>query len=110
MKTFKINGKTYRSKEFDLNMICDLEDMGISMEDAEKKPMSMVRAYFGLCAGLGKEKAGKEIQEHMISGGKFDGIMEAMGDEMNNSDFFRALSEKKNKENQEREATENPEE
>ena len=46
----------------------------------------------------------------MISGGKFDGIMEAMGDEMNNSDFFRALSEKKNKENPEREATENPEE
>lgn len=109
MKNFEINGKKYKSKEFDLNMICDLEDMGISMEDADKKPMSMVRAYFGLCAGLDKEEAGKEIQSHMIDGGKFDGIMKAMGEEMKNSDFFRALKTDEEAENPTGADQENPE-
>ena len=69
MKTFVINGKTYVAKEFDFALVCDLEDLGISMEDIESKPMSFVRAYFMFCSGLNKNDAAKEIQEHMISGG-----------------------------------------
>ena len=91
MNTFKINGTEYKAKPFDFNLVCDLEDMGISLEQAEKKPMSMVRAYFGMCAGKGKEYAGKELEAHIISGGKFDDIMTAMSDEMEKSDFFRNL-------------------
>ena len=93
MNTFVINGKEYKAKAFDFNLICDLEDMGISLQEAGNKPMSMVRAYFGLCAGKGKEFAGKEMEAHIISGGKLDDVMNAMSDEMEKSDFFRNLKE-----------------
>lgn len=92
MNTFVVNGKEYKAKAFDFNLVCDLEDMGISLEEAGRKPMSMVRAYFGLCAGKGKEYAGKELEAHIIGGGKFDNIMSAMSEEMEKSDFFRNLN------------------
>lgn len=92
MNTFTVNGKEYKAKPFDFNLVCDLEDMGISLEQAGNKPISMVRAYFGLCAGKGKGYAGKELEAHIISGGKFDDIMTAMSDEMEKSDFFQSLT------------------
>lgn len=95
MKTFTVNGKEYNAKAFDFNLICDLEDMGISLDEAKKKPMSLVRAYFGLCAGKGKEYAGKEMEAHVIGGGSFENIMKTMSDEMEKSDFFLKLSQTK---------------
>lgn len=92
MRTFTVNGKEYKAKAFDFNLVCDLEDIGISLEETGKKPMSLVRAYFGLCAGKGKEYAGKELESHIISGGTFEDIMNAMSDEMEKSDFFRNLN------------------
>ncbi len=94
MNTFTVNGKEYKAKPFDFNLVCDLEDMGIPLEQAGNKPMSMVRAYFGLCSGKNKEFAGKEMEEHIIGGGTFDGIMSAMSEEMEKSDFFRNLNKK----------------
>lgn len=92
MNTFTVNRAEYKAKPFDFNLVCDLEDMGISLEEAGRKPMSMVRAYFGMCTGKGKEAAGKELEAHIIGGGKFDDIMTAMSDEMEKSDFFRNLN------------------
>lgn len=92
MNTFTVNGTEYKAKPFDFNLVCDLEDMGISLEEAGRKPMSMVRAYFGMCMGKGKDVAGKELERHIVGGGKFDDIMTAMSDEMEKSDFFRNLS------------------
>lgn len=94
MKTFTVNGKEYKAKAFDFNLICDLEDMGISLQEAGNKPMSMVRAYFGLCVGKGKEYAGKEMESHIINGGSFEDIINVMSDEMEKSDFFRNLNKK----------------
>jgi len=94
MSIFTVNGKEYKAKAFDFNLVCDLEDMGVPLEEIGKKPMSLVRAYFGLCAGKGREFAGKEIEDHIIGGGTFDDIMTAMSDEMEKSDFFRNLNEK----------------
>lgn len=95
MNLFSINEKEYKAKEFDFNLVCDLEDMGISLEQAERKPMSMARAYFAICAGRGRKFAGDEIEKHIVGGGTLDGLMEAMSDEMEKSDFFRSLSERK---------------
>lgn len=92
MRTFTVNGKEYKAKAFDFNMICDLEDMGISMEGAASKPMSLARAYFGLCTGKGREYAGKELEEHITSGGTLEDVMNVMSVEMESSDFFRALN------------------
>ena len=92
MKTFEVNGKKYNAKAFDFNLICDLEDMGIAMEDVAKKPMSTVRAYFALCTNKDREFAGKEMEQHLINGGNFEDVMLAMTEEMEKSDFFRAIN------------------
>lgn len=93
MNVFVVNGKTYTAKEFGFNFLCDLEEMGISIEQAQNKPMSMVRAYFAACANTTKEIAGQEMQAHIIKGGKLDSIMDAMGKAMEESDFFRNQQE-----------------
>lgn len=89
MNKFTINGVTYIAHPFGFNTICELEEMGVSIETANDKPMSMIRAYFGICSGLDKENAGKQMELHLINGGNFDDITEAMSKEMEVSDFFR---------------------
>lgn len=91
MNTFTVNGTEYKAKPFDFNLACDLEDMGIPLEEMRNKRMSTVRAYFALCAGKGSEFAGKELNAHFVSGGKFEDIIEAMNKEMELSDFFQVL-------------------
>lgn len=100
MKTFKINNKIYSPVPFDFNFICDLEDMGLSLEGVSEKPMSMLRAYFAKCTGKGTEFAGKELEAHMINGGSLKDIMDVMAEEMKKSDFFRSLSQSQETNNQ----------
>ena len=92
MKRFEINGKEYIAKAFDFNLVCDLEDMGISVSTAQDKPMSTARAYFALCTGRGKVYAGQELEAHIANGGDFNEIMEVISEEMEKSDFFRNVS------------------
>lgn len=98
-RVFTVNNKTYVAKPFDFNLLCDLEDLGVSLDKASEKPMSMIRAYFSLCADKGKEYAGKEMEAHMINGGGFDDIANAMSAEMSESDFFQSLSKNKETDN-----------
>ena len=102
MKKIIVNGKEYVAKEFTFNLICDLEEMGYDMDSIGNKPMSVIRAYFALCAGVTMDVAGKEIEKHLIGGGDMGVISEAMQEQMENSDFFRNLTqteEKKTTEN-----------
>ena len=92
-KLFNVNGKSYKAKEFDFNLLCDLEDQGLSLEDIDKKPMSLIRTYLAFCGGITKEQAGKEIEAHIGNGGKFNDVVEAMSEQMNNSGFFRSLQQ-----------------
>ena len=94
--TFTLNGVTYVAKPFDFDMVCELEDMGVTFERIDKMPMSLIRAYFAICANTDKEQAAALIQNHMIKGGKLDDVTNAMSKEMENSDFFRALSTSEN--------------
>lgn len=110
MNTFTVNGTEYKAKPFDFNLVCDLEDMGISLEEMGKKKMSAVRAYFAICAGKGNEFAGKELNDHFVSGGKFDDIITAMNKEMENSDFFQALNKTAETEDSENQTEENKKE
>lgn len=91
MKTFQINGKTYNAVPFDFNMIVNLEDCGVVITDSKRKPMSLVRAYLATCMGASVEDAGNEIGQHIINGGDLSEVMEVIGSEMEESDFFRAL-------------------
>jgi len=96
MKTFTVNGVTYPAKEFSYNVICDLEDMGVQLSDFGTKPMSMVRAYFSICAGKDLEFVGKEIEAHIIAGGNLEEIIQTISDAMESSGFFQALSSRTN--------------
>lgn len=90
-KTFTVNNKLYRAREFDFNFLCDLEEQGISLEDIEKKPMSLIRTYLAFCGDLTKEQAGKEVESHVINGNDFTDIIKMISDGMEESGFFRAL-------------------
>lgn len=91
MKNFVINGKEYKARPFDFNLMGDLEEMGVSAMDMGTKPMASVRAYFAICTGRGKVYAGQELEQHVIKGGDFQELMSVMGEEMDKSDFFQAL-------------------
>lgn len=102
--TFVINGKTYTAAPFNFNTVCDLEELGMSLSTVAKNPMSAVRAYFAVCLGGDRERAGNEIEQHVINGGDMSVIIEAMNKEMEASDFFRALQTDKDEESQTGEA------
>ena len=106
-KTFSINNKLYTAKDFTFNLLCDLEETGLSLDDMEKKPMSLIRTYFMFCANIDKESAGREIEAHLANGGAFTDILDVMGEKMNESGFFRSLN-KKTEEGAEETSTENP--
>ena len=93
-KTFEVNGRIYKAREFDFNFLCDLEEQGLSLEEVEKKPMSLVRTYFMFCAGISKENAGKEIEEHIAKGGEFNDLVEVISQQMQDSGFFRSLNKR----------------
>lgn len=93
MKTFVINGEEYRAKAFDFNLMCDFEDIGVPLETIATKPMKMVRAYFALCSGKDERNAGREIEQHILTGGSFEEIINVINEEMDKSDFFRKLSQ-----------------
>lgn len=97
MKTFTVNKIVYTAKPFTFNMICDLEDMGISMEAMANRPMSAVRGYLAICMGSDKDDAGVQMEQHLINGGNFEDVIEAMTEAMNESDFFQSLSKKQEK-------------
>ena len=94
---FTVNGVTYTAKPFDFDMVCDLEDMGVSFERIDKMPVSLIRAYFAICANTDKEQAAALLQNHIVKGGQLNDITEAMAKEMENSDFFRAFQSDENK-------------
>lgn len=94
MNKFKINGIEYKAKPFDFNLVCDLEDMGISLNNMAGRNTSLIRAYFVLCSGMSKEAAGKEIEQQFIKYGDLNEISEALNKEMEKSDFFRSLTER----------------
>ena len=96
--TFTVNNHRYDALEFDFNLICDLEDMGVSIDRIKRNPASAIRAYLALCMDAEKADAGIEIQEHMIHGGTLDDIITAMTSKLEESDFFQAL----NKESEEK--------
>ena len=91
MSTFTINNRRYESAPLDFNAVCTFEDNGIKLDDLKKKPFACMRNYLALCSNLDLEDAGREIESHIINGGKLDDLINAMNTEIDKSDFFRAL-------------------
>lgn len=88
MNTITINNVTYQAVEFDFNFVCDLADLGVNIESDDVNTLQLVRAYVAKCANVSLIDAGKLITEHMRNGGKLDGIIEVIFDEVKRSGFF----------------------
>ena len=91
MKSFEINGITYKAAEFDFNLTCEIEEKGMSLADIRKKPMSFLRTYVALSGDMDVDIAGKEIEAHIMNGGTLDSVMDVMLEQLENSGFFRKL-------------------
>lgn len=84
-----INGKTCKAAEFDLNLLCDFEDAGISIESIDSKMFNVIRQYVASSMNVAPKVAGAEISEHMRNGGSLEDISEIMAAAMEDSGFFR---------------------
>lgn len=93
-----LNGKSYKAAEFDLNLMCDFEDSGISVEEISGKMFSVIRQYVASSMGVDTKTAGKAISEHLNNGGQIEDIADVMTAAMENSGFFRTASKNKNQE------------
>lgn len=89
IKAIEINGKAYKPKELDFNAICDMEEMGVSIFEANNKGLTSLRAYLAIIAECSPEQAGNEIGEHIAKGGNIDKLAEAFAEAVKESTFFR---------------------
>lgn len=90
-----INGKFYKDAELDFNTVCDMQDMGIAINNInENNIMSAARAYAAICMHAPLKVAGAEIEAHIINGGTFEDIMLPFSKKANESGFFQALRRK----------------
>lgn len=95
-RLLKINGKTFKAAEFDLNLICDFEDKGIALDDIGNKMVSVIREYVAYSMGVDSKTAGIEISRHLDNGGSLEDISDVMSAVMEDSGFFRAISKNTN--------------
>lgn len=101
MTRFTINKKTYTAKPFDYNLICDLEELGCSLEKMKTQQTASLRAYFALCAEINTKDAGEELENHMINGGNLKEIVTAFEKELEKSEFLNAIKNSSSEENEE---------
>lgn len=94
-----INGKTYTVPELDFNAMCELEDMGVALNEMDKKVLTTVRGFLALAMKTDMETAGKELEEHLASGGNINEMVEEVNKAVNESGFFQSLSKKAEKGN-----------
>lgn len=89
----KLNGRTVRAADVDFNFVADLQENGIDINKMGRKIIPTLRVYVAKCFDVDVESAGDMIQAHMENGGTLDAIMEVLGKKVDESRFFRLLSE-----------------
>ena len=85
-----INSKDYTFKNIDFNGICELEDLGLSIDGIKKGKMNACRALLAYHGNMTSDEAGNEIMAHLKNGGGFDDFA-PMIDNLVNSVFFQAI-------------------
>lgn len=92
MKKITVNNKEYgleRIKAMDFNGICELEELGLSMNGIKKTQMTSVRALLAYAGNITAEEAGAQIMEHIKNGGSFEDVAPLITT-FTESDFFQA--------------------
>ena len=84
----KINNKNYTIPELNYNTLCDLEDMGVSLAEMDKKIFSTIRGFLALTMNNDYEKAGEEIEAHLKNGGSLDDAVKDIAKAVDQSGFL----------------------
>lgn len=88
---FKINSKEYKAKEIDFNSVIEMKDLGGDIYEMGRNPFAVIRAYLAFCGGMTADKAGEEINAHVVGGGDLAVLSETLNDALEKSDFFKAM-------------------
>lgn len=93
-KEYTLNGKTYKINKIDFNTICELDDYGISIADAQEHGASFLRAMIAITANISLKKAGEEISREIENNGieNFQKISEVIIEAFEESDFLKKLA------------------
>lgn len=93
-KEITVNGKTYPTVEMTFNALCDMDEMGVSLEDFDSRHIiRFLRAYLALCMKASPEAAGVEIGAHVANGGTIEDLAACMTEAFEDGGFFRAQQE-----------------
>ena len=88
-----INNKEYVLPEMNFGTLCMLERMGAPINALATHPLSAVRAFLALAMDCDVEKAGRELQAHLVSGGTLDELLDEVVYAMEDADFFQDLAQ-----------------
>lgn len=92
MANITINEKEYEVPVADFNAICDLEALGVNILGGGNTPINDIRGIAAWLMGTSKDKAGSELQKHLLKGGNFEEIASVFEKEMTESPFVKAAS------------------
>ena len=98
---FTINGKEYEGAKYNFNTSCQFEEMGVNIADIGKKPFGVLRAYLAISGKMDLEKAGDEIEKHIVSGGDLDEMQAVLSKELTDSGFIKSLQARATEETEE---------
>lgn len=94
----KDGNKTYTPAEFTFGNLRKLEQMGIDPLAIGNAPLAAISAYVALTVGCKLSEADEIIDTHIACGGDLNVFSEAMKEALEESDFFRGFSERRNRE------------
>jgi hypothetical protein len=89
---FTINGKTYEGAKYDFNTHCEFDALGVNALSLSANPLPVLRAYLSICSGMDLITCGKELEQHIVGGGNLAEMITLLAKEINNSDFFMAIT------------------
>lgn len=93
-KEITVNGKAYPAVEVTFNVLCDMDEMGVSIEDMDPRHiLRFLRAYIAVCMKTTPEEAGAEIGAHVVNGGSIEDLVACMTEAFEEGGFFRTQQE-----------------
>lgn len=88
---YKLNGKTYTTKEVDFLELTKMAKCGLTiaaLENMQEDPFTPILACVSYITGLDKEKANAEIMAHLKNGGTFEEVASCVN-VLTECDFFK---------------------
>lgn len=89
-KYMKIGEEKIEAKDFEYDLILDLEDAGITIAEMMKKPMKLLRAYISVCSGKSLNETSELIKNNPKC---IVAAIETMNAKMDEATFFREMFE-----------------